>query len=96
MQTADYIAAFLEKAKKDPRISIVHIGVFSAIVYQCARYGNGQACVLRRDAFMDAAKISSPTTYYKFIGELAAYGYINYNPTKHPNTGSWIEIPSYQ
>lgn len=93
MGTSEHIAAFIERTKGDPRISIVHIGIFTALAYQCAIAGNGYKCILNRDAFMAVAKISSTSTYYKFITELAAYGYINYRPSKHPATGSWIEIP---
>lgn len=88
----NWIAAFLGRIQKDPRISIVHIGVFSVMAHCCVRFGDDGSCLIHRNYIMKTAKISSASTYYKILKELSDYGYIGYYPSKCPVKGSHVTL----
>lgn len=88
----NWIAAFLVRIQKDPRISIVHIGIFSVMAHCCVRFGREGSCIVYRSDLMQAAKISSASTYYKILKELSDYGYIGYYPSRCPLKGSLVTL----
>jgi len=88
----NWIAAFLTRIKRDPRISIVHIGIFTVMANCCNKYSGSGYCIVHRNTLMQAAKISSATTYYKVVNELSAYGYIGYYPSRCPVKGVFITL----
>lgn len=92
MQVENWIMAFMDRIQKDPRVSVVHIGIFSVMAHFCNQSSGTDRCVLFRQDLMKAAKISSPATYYKIINELSEYGYIGYVPSKCPSKGSLITL----
>ncbi len=92
MAVEHWITAFLERIHKDPRVSIVHIGVFSVMAHCCTKFGNNGKCIMFRSDIMHIAKISSASTYYKVIKELSDYGYIKYSPSRYHLYGSMITL----
>ena len=81
---------FFYAIAEDPRISVTHIGIYSALVYyhQEHHYEN-PICVFSYQ-IMKIAKISASSTYHKCIRELNEYGYIRYEPSFKRNRGSRI------
>lgn len=84
------IANFMTRAKADPRISPLHLGLFLVLLH-CR---HNQACInhiyiFARD-LMPLTKISSTITYHRTIRELNAYGYIRYVPSFNPVPGSLV------
>jgi hypothetical protein len=86
------ITSFMTRAKADPRISPLHLGLFLALLH-C---WHEQACInpiyiFARD-LMPLTKMSSTTTYHRTIRELHAYGYIRYVPSFNPVLGSLVYL----
>lgn len=96
MNAAELFTEFLTRIKKDPRVSVVHIGMYAVLTNRCILKGHRYCCDLDRETLMGTAKISSPTTYYKIVGELAEYGYIRYEPSRNPRRRSAIAITTEQ
>jgi len=67
--------------RKDPRICLAHIGVFSVLLHVREEYGGKEPFPIKREELMKSAKISSTATYFKIIRQLHEYGYIYYLPT---------------
>ncbi len=86
------LSVFFNKASKDGRISIAHIGLFVALLQMLAEQGFDGPLVAYSTTVMQIAKISSSATYHKLIRELDAYGYINYQPSYYKGRGSIIEF----
>lgn len=87
---------FMTGIAKDPRISLAHIGLFSVLLHQREAHEGTEPFPIKRDELMKSAKISSTATYFKIIGQLNEYGYIQYFPTFNRMSQSKVKIPLNQ
>ena len=69
--------AFYDKIRDDNRISPFHISLYFALVFEAGLLTD-VSFVVRREAVMSLAKISSRVTYHRCLRELHWYGYIEY------------------
>lgn len=83
---------FMTGIAQDPRISLAHIGLFSVLIHLREAHEGMEPFPIKREELMRAAKISSTATYFKIIGQLSDYGYIQYFPTFNRMSQSKIEI----
>ncbi|MBV9986843.1 MAG: hypothetical protein JO301_04140 [Chitinophagaceae bacterium] len=84
----EWLARFYETIAEDPRISVTHISVYLAIVYEVSRTGHDGAVDVDRQNIMRLAKVNSPTTYNRSLHALRVFGYIEYVPS--PGRGKSI------
>lgn len=65
----------------DRRIGSRHISVFLALLQLKEREPREGPFYIRREEVMRFGKIQGRTTYYRVMGELDAWGYIEYWPS---------------
>ena len=87
------IGGFIKSIRKDPRICLSHIGLFTVLYHQQLEHGGQGPFPIHRDEIMEAAKISSTATYFKVLNQLAEFGYIIYLPTYNRMKNSTVQIP---
>ena len=92
MEVLQPLSNFFEAIRKDPRISITHIGIYAALL-QCWKENEyiNPIEVFSYD-IMRIAKISASATYHKCIRSLHEFGYIKYEPSFKKNRGSRIYL----
>jgi hypothetical protein len=85
----------------DKRVGPVHVCLWLAI-WQCAERHAGisqKTCarwrvdgwmVIRREELMRLAKMEGKTTYYRVMGDLARWGYVQYTPSRRK--GGWSRV----
>lgn len=81
---------FFIAIEKDFRISTTHIAIFATLIQFQKNSGSINPIQAYSFEIQKIAKIASPKTYYKCIGELHAYGYLTYVPTKNKQKRSMI------
>jgi hypothetical protein len=87
-------AGLMEGLWDDPRLRSVHICLYAAIAYHCARAGQNHIQISRK-ALMRSARIRSIVTYHSCIRDLARYGHIDYQPSYHPLRASRIVLTGW-
>ncbi|MFI5139268.1 MAG: hypothetical protein ACHQIM_15700 [Sphingobacteriales bacterium] len=75
---------------KDERLMATHISLFTALFVQWQRNDFISPFPVTRKELMGSSRIASVATYHKCIRELDAYGYIIYQPSFNPKTGSLV------
>lgn len=92
MDTAEQLSSFLKLVSKNRNIKPSHLSLYSAIL-MCYTKGLCQNPfrVSRRELMKHSA-IHSFATYHKCMKELVLYGYIDYQPSYHPNLASRITL----
>jgi hypothetical protein len=83
------LSAFLQGSLNDYRISSTHI---AALVHYSADRGHINPYRAYSHEIMKIAKVSSLKTYSRCMHELAAYGYLKYEPSKKKNLASLISF----
>jgi hypothetical protein len=66
----------------DDRVGPVHVCLYLAIVQCRERQGLAATFFIRREELMRLAKIRGKTTYFRTMGELAEWGYVEYWPSR--------------
>ena len=79
---------FLGLAAKDDRLSVTHIGLFTALHHLSNDKPPGDFFRISRKVLMRFSHIRSFVTYHKYIRELNEYGYIIYQPSYDYYKGS--------
>jgi hypothetical protein len=87
-----YLRCFFKMAASDPRIGIVHVAVYTAILNLWVLRGCMNPITLFSWEVMPVAKISTRITYRKAIRDLNEYGYIGYHPSFSKYRGSKFEL----
>jgi hypothetical protein len=86
----NFFSSYLLSFSHDPRITVWHMAVVFAIV-QLANTTESRAPIfISRKKVMQLAHIKSIVTYHKCISELRRFGYIQYDPSYHPEFGSRV------
>ncbi len=84
------LSDFFLAIERDFRINTTHIAIFATLIQFRKNSGSINPIQVYSFEIQKIAKISSPKTYYKCIGELHAYGYLTYVPTKNKQKRSTI------
>ncbi|HCN84320.1 MAG TPA: hypothetical protein DIT07_11980 [Sphingobacteriaceae bacterium] len=85
--------ALVRRMGKDPCLFATHVSLFTAMFVCWQRNGFVQPFSVCRRELMVFSKIASVATYHKCIRDLDNNGYISYQPSYHPKTGSLIFWP---
>ena len=89
MEILKPLTDFSAAIRKDYRISITHLGIYSALLIYRAAKGFINPIHVFSYEIMGIANISD-TTYHKRVKELHEYGYIIYEPSVRNNEASSI------
>ncbi|KAF2082072.1 hypothetical protein NYQ10_10110 [Flavobacterium johnsoniae] len=84
------LSDFFLAIERDFRINTTHIAIFATLIQFRKNSGSINPIQVYSFEIQKIAKIASPKTYYKCIGELHAYGYLTYMPTKNKQKRSKI------
>ena len=84
------LSDFFNAIAGDPRISITHIGIYTALLQYWSEHHFQNPVQVFSYEIMSIAKISASTTYHKSIRDLSSYGYIKYEPSFKRNRGSKV------
>jgi hypothetical protein len=74
----DGIGELLAPLVGDDRIGPVHVCLYLAILQYGERRTSATPFYIRREELMRLAKIRGKTTYFRVMGELAKWGYVEY------------------
>ncbi|MFD2871943.1 hypothetical protein ACFS5N_05655 [Mucilaginibacter ximonensis] len=89
MEEQDLLADFFAAIENDARISITHIGIYSAVLRYWQLAGRANPFPAYSYQIIKIAKISAKT-YHKIIRDLSAYGYLRYEPSFKRNQASRV------
>jgi hypothetical protein len=92
MELFSPLAGFFAAIQKDARISITHIGVYAAILQCWQKEGCPKPLLVYSYELMKVAKISSKTTYHRYVRDLHDFGYISYEPSFKSRVRSKISV----
>ena len=79
-----------EKILSDKRVTVWHLGLFSALMYCYSRDGSEDTVSITRRELMHLAHFHSLSTYHNCMKELVRFGYIHYLPSYNPLRGSMV------
>lgn len=83
---------FFQKIKFDQRLTLGHIGLFNCLLAMYIESEFREPLEVYSHQVMAVAKISNPTTYYKYLHYLQDYGYLIYRPSFNKNKPSSISF----
>jgi hypothetical protein len=86
------LADFFKAIEKDGRISVTHIGIYAALLQYWQAHGCENPLCAYSYEVMQVAKLSTSTTYHKFLKDLHAFGYILYEPSFKRNQRSKVYL----
>lgn len=78
--------------QRDGRLNTRHISLLSVLVLCWIVKGCPDSILVTRKELMTLSKFSSYGTYHKHIRELAAFGYIHYEPSFDRRKGSLVTL----
>lgn len=87
--------ALFERFAEDDRISPFHISLYFALFQFWNRNRFRNPFPISREEVMYLAHIGSVNTYTKCLKQLHEWGYVEYFPSFHPDTGSKISCISF-
>ena len=90
MELIESFIEFYETIADDCRISVTHISLYMALIYEWNLNGHKNPISIKRDNIMKTAKISARRTYNKYMNQLHEYGYIKYLPSSNPALRSQV------
>jgi len=92
LEQLDIIVDFLKAVEEDPRISAVHISIYTALFRIWYERQCPPIITLFSREVMGKAKVSGKATYFRCLQELSDYGYLQYVPSHNYLQGSSIAL----
>ena len=92
MERINILTNFFAGIENDPRISITHIAIFTAIFRFWSAHGFQNPIQAYSHQIMPIAKMSSHNIYIKRLNELNEYGYLKYEASFKRNKSSKIYL----
>lgn len=86
------LSGYFERVTLDERLFPSHISLFMALFYFSNNEQPDLPFQVSRPKLMRFSRIRSIATYHKNIKDLINYGYIEYNPSWHPQRGTQIRF----
>ena len=92
MENQGLLDRFFVAIRRDPCISTTHISIYLALAFY-ARNQPPQAPIhVFSQQIIDICKLSSRSTYYRCIRDLAEFGYLHYTPVFSPHRPSVVRL----
>jgi hypothetical protein len=88
----DVIVKSLALLSRDSRVTVWHIGMYSAFLQLWQINGHKNPINITRRKVLELSRIGNIVTYHKCIKELEKFGYIKYEPSYNPKTGSIVYL----
>jgi len=92
MDKLEQLSFFIDRVASDVRLRPTHTSLCLALCYAWSASQYADAFHVSRRRLMSAARIQSTATYHKVIGDLQAFGYLDYWPSYHPLKGSRVRL----
>ena len=92
MEKIEQLSCFIDRAAKDARLRPTHTSLYLALCHGWTTSQFADGFHVSRRRLMCAAHIRSIATYHKVIGDLQAFGYLDYWPSYHPVKGSRVRL----
>jgi hypothetical protein len=86
----DTVVKSLALLSRDTRVTVWHIGMYSAFLQLWHINGCKNPMNITRRKVLELSRIGNIVTYHKCIKELEMFGYIKYTPSYNPKTGSML------
>ena len=86
------IGDFMKRVKNDPRVSRAHISIYVSLWQLWVEAGEPAHLAFFRNDIKDMCKVTSLYAFYKAIGELDEFGYIEYSRSVNHNKGSLVRF----
>lgn len=90
------IIKILSSLSKDKRVTVWHIGMYSAFIQLWSKNGFENPVPITRKIVLELSRIGNIVTYHKCIKDLQAFGYITYTPSYNPKAGSTVFLNTIQ
>ena len=85
---------FFEQAGKDRRLGPGHISVYVALLSLLLEQSEADGLTIHREQVLERCRVGK-TRYYQYMKELAAFGYIDYQPDRYPGRRSRVRFVNY-
>jgi hypothetical protein len=92
MEKLEQLSFFINLVALDARLRPTHTSLYLALCHAWSASDFPDAFHVSRRRLMFAAHIRSIATYHKVIGDLQAFGYLDYWPSYHPVKGSRVSL----
>ena len=92
MDKLEQLSFFIDRVASDVRLRPTHTSLYLALCHAWSTSQFAEAFHVSRRRLMFAAHIQSTATYHKVIGDLKAFGYLDYWPSYHPVKGSRVRL----
>lgn len=92
MERVNQLVQLLTRATSDARLTSTHISMYCVLCLAWLINGGRPSFNISRSKIMLASKIKSKSTYHRILADLKQSGYINYNPSYHPEHGSRVSL----
>ena len=92
MEKLEQLSSFINRVASDVRLRPTHTSLYLALCHAWSSSQFANAFRVSRRQLMYAAHIRSIATYHKVIGDLQAFGYLDYWPSYHPVNGSRVSL----
>jgi hypothetical protein len=92
MENLEKLSFFISRVASDVRLRPTHTSLYLALCHAWSTSQFVDAFHVSRRRLMYAAHIRSIATYHKVIGDLQAFGYLDYWPSYHPVKGSRVRV----
>ena len=92
MENLEQLSFFISRAASDVRLRPTHTSLYLALCHAWSTSRFADAFHVSRRRLMCAAHIRSIATYHKVLGDLQAFGYLDYWPSYHPVKGSRVRL----
>ncbi|WP_439696984.1 hypothetical protein ACFGVS_00475 [Mucilaginibacter sp. AW1-7] len=76
----------------DRRINVWHFSIYMSLLHQWLLNGGVNPVPISRKRVMAHTHIGSIVTYHKYLRQLMDLGYIVYEPSYNPFTGSYVRL----
>lgn len=84
------LTRFLMSVAGNPKILASHVSLFSAIL--SCKNTEREVFNVSRSRLMRLSKLASTATYHKCLRDLIELGFLEYEPSYNPQTGSQLKI----
>ena len=92
MEIPEQLSFFISRVASDVRLRPTHTSLYLALCHAWSASQFRDEFHVSRRRLMYAAHIRSIATYHKVIGDLQAFGYLDYWPSYHPLKGSRVSL----
>jgi hypothetical protein len=86
------LMGFFERINADLRLTPFHISLYLALLHQWQRSSFEEHIILNKKNMQNQSRIGSAHTLYRCLNDLSAWGYIAYDVSRSPSSGSSIAI----